>query len=129
MPQAQNFTIKDSANADVVFTCVQPASGSNPAVYYARGKGTASAFQPKIQVSSRGLAQQGREVKLTLQLPKTAVDGNGVERVIGTEFYELKKVGPGLIPALEQADAAAYLSNALDVAQIREAFRDGYAPS
>lgn len=129
MPQASTFTIKDAALADVVYTNVQGAAGSFPAVYYAKAKGTAAAFQPKISISSKGLANQGREVKLTFQVPVTALDDNGVEKVVDTEFYEIKKVGPGRIPATVQADGIAYMANMLDIAQVKEAFRDGYAPN
>lgn len=129
MPTASNITINDSAAVAVVFTNVTGASGALPAVYYAKTKGTAAAFQPKLSISSKGMANSGREVKMTLALPVTVIDENGIEKVLDTEFYEIRKVGPGRIPALQQADAAAYVANALDVAQIREAFRDGFAPS
>lgn len=124
---ATNFTIKDSANADVLFTAVASAAGNNPSVWYAKARGTAPAFQPKFQLSSTPRSGQGRDVKLTFALPVTATDDQGRETVVDSEFYEVRKVGPGRIPALQQADAAAFVANALAVTQIREAFRDGYA--
>lgn len=123
---ANNLTIKDSANADVLFTAVQSAAGTAPSVWLAKAKGKAPAFQPKIQMSSQGRAGSGRDVKLTLAVPVTVTDDNGVERVLDTEFYEVRKVGPGRIPATTQADAAAYLAGALANAEIRAGFRDGY---
>lgn len=124
---AENFTIKDSAGADVLFTAVASAAGNTPSVWYAKSRGSAAAFQPKIQLSSNGRSGNGRDVKMTIAVPVTVTDDNGVERVVDTEFYEIRKVGPGRIPARTQADAAAFVANAMDVAEVRNAFRDGYA--
>lgn len=128
MPSASNITVKNAALADIVFSNVQGAAGTSPATYYARTMGTAPAFQPKLAVSSRSLPNQGREVKLTFAVPVTQVV-EGVEKVIDTEFYELKKVGPGRVPANVQNDAVVLLANLLDAAQIKDAFKEGYAPN
>lgn len=123
---SNNFTVKDSANADVLFTAVASAAGPQPSVWFAKAKGSAPAFQPKIQLSSSGRPGNGRNVKMTLAVPVTVTDPTGALRVLDTEFYEIRKVGPGRIPALQQADAVAYLANALDVPEVRNAFRDGF---
>ncbi|DAD52345.1 coat protein [ssRNA phage SRR5208570_4] len=128
MPTASNITIKDGANADTIFTNVQPAGGNLPAVYLGKTKGTTAASQPKLSISSKG-KNTGREVVMTFAIPYAVVGTDGIERVVDTEFYEVRKVGPARIPASLQADGVAYVATSLTATQIKEAFRDGYAPN
>lgn len=128
MPTAANFTIQDGAAANVVFTNVQPAGGSLPAVFLAKTKGASAASQPKVSISSKG-RNGGRDVVMTITVPYAVTGTDGIERVVDTEFYEIRKVGPARIPAALQADGIAYAKNSLAVTQILEAFRDGYAPN
>lgn len=124
---ATNFTIKNAANADTVFTAVASAAGNLPSVWYVRSMGTAPAFQPKLQLSTKGRPNQGRDVEMTFAVPVTATAPDGTVKVVDTDFYKVTKVAPGRIPATVQTDSSTLLANILDVPQIRDAFATGFA--
>lgn len=130
MAQAANFTIKDGSAtpADTLFTCVQPAGGSLPAVYYARAKGLSAATQPKIQVSSKGGAKK-RESFSTYLVPFSILGPDGVTRVVDNAYAEVRCVMPDSVPNDVRAHLRAYLANSLDVAQFQETVETGYAPN
>lgn len=130
MPQASTFTIKDGAStpADTVFTNIQPAGGNLPSVYLAKAKGPATNAQPKIAVSSTGTAKT-RETRTTVRTPYWVTGVDGVTRVQDSCFTETRTVIPETVPDAVRSDHAAYVANSLDVAQVRESVRDGYAPT
>lgn len=127
MPQATNFTIKDGAVADCVFTNVQKASGSVPALYFARAKGAYPVQQPQIAISSAGKANGVRVSKQTVKTPILGVDANGVTTVVDYIFSEITTTVPGTASVANRSEHWAYVSNSLDVAQIAESHKDGYA--
>ena len=130
MSQAANFTIKDGAStpADTVFTCVQPAGGNLPATYFARAKGSSSAYQPKIAISSKG-GKKIREVFQTVLVPYSVVDGGGKPTLVDNAYAEIRVVLPDTVPDSVRSDLRAYVANSVDVAQIVDAMITGYAPN
>lgn len=130
MPTASTFTIKDGAStpADVVFTNIQPAGGNLPSTYLAKAKGPMVIAQPKIAISSSGNTKT-RETKITVKTPFWVTGVDGVTRVQDSVFTEIRFVIPDTVPDAVRADHAAYVANSLDVAQVRESMRDGYAPN
>lgn len=129
MPQASNFTIKDGKTptpADTVFTCLQPAGGSLPAVYQARTAGPNSASQPKIALSSSG-TPKARETRQTIRTPYYVTGVDGQTKVVDNCFTEIRTVIPESCPAATRADHVAFIANSLDVPQIKESHHDGYA--
>lgn len=127
MPQATNLTIKDGAAADTLFTNVQPAGGSAPALYFARGKGNYPAQQPQIAVSSSGKQGGVRVTKQTVKTPILQTDTNGLTKVVDYMFTEIVTTAPGTASVADRANHWAYVSNSADVAQIAESHKDGYA--
>lgn len=130
MPTAINFTIKDGAStpADTLFTNLQPAGGSLPAVYQAKTKGVNAASQPKIQVSSE-TTNQGRRVRMTIRTPYSVLGTDGVTKVVGSAFTEITTTLPDLIPDSVRGDHWAYVANSCDVPQLADAGKQGYAPN
>lgn len=130
MAQAINFTIKDGAGtpADTLFTCVQPAGASLPATYYARAKGSASAYQPKIAISSKGNGKT-RETFQTVLVPYAVTGTDGITRVVDKAYAEIRVVLPDSVPDAVRSDLRAYVANSVDVAQIIESMTTGYAPN
>lgn len=130
MSQASNFTVNDGATTPVatLFTSVQPASGNLPATYMARTKGPSSASQPTIAISSSG-KKGSREVRQTIRTPYYVTGTDGVTRVQDAMFTEIRTVLPDSVPDAVRADHYAYVSNSVDIAQIKESMKDGYAPA
>lgn len=130
MPQAVNFTIKNGAStpADVVFTSLQPAGGSLPAVYQARAAGPNAALQPKISLSGEQ-QRNGRRTRQTVRTPYYVVGTDGVPRLVDSCFTEIITTMPDTIPDAVRNDHWAYVSNSADVAQIAESCKSGYAPT
>lgn len=131
MPQAENFTIKDGAAAPVntVFTNVQPAGGSVPALYFARAKGAFPTQQPTIAISSVGKQNGVRVAKQTIKTPIVVTDTAGVPKVVDYMFTEVVTTSPGTASIADRDHHWAYVSNSLDIAQIAEGHKDGYAPN
>lgn len=130
MPTASNFTVKDGATtpADTLFTNIQPAGGNLPATYLAKTKGPSVSSQPKLAISSTGTTK-ARETKTTVRTPYWVTGVDGVTKVIDSVFTEIRTVCPDTVPDSIRADHVAYVANSLDIAQIKEAVKDGYAPS
>ena len=130
MSQAANFTIKDGAStpADVLFTNVQPAGGSLPATYYARSRGPMTASQPVIRTSSKGM-QGKREVLHTVSVPYAVTGTDGVTKVVGSAFAEVRVVLPDTVPDTVRADLRAFVANSCNSPQFVESMTTGYAPN
>lgn len=130
MPIATNLTINDGQNTPVavVFTNIQPAGGNLPAVYLAKTKGPSVLAQPKIAISSSGNAKS-RETRVTVRTPYWVTGTDGVTKVQDSVFTEVRTVLPDTIPDAVRADHVAYVQNLLAQAQVKEAMRDGYAPT
>lgn len=131
MPQASNFTIKDGSStpADVLFTNLQAASGNLPAVYQARSKGPTAAVQPKISISSKGQGK-AREVRITYSVPQQRTDPvTGFVTTVDAAFAELRFVQPDNVTDAVRADLVAYVSNSVQVPQLKDACTTGYAPN
>lgn len=129
MPQASDFTIKDGANEDVLFSNVQPASGNLPALYFARAKGAFPAQQPVLGVSSHGKAGMTRVVKQTVKTPILQSDGAGGFKVVDFVFTDVSTTIPGTASSTDRDNHGAFLANSLGVPQILSAHEDGYAPN
>lgn len=129
MPQASNFTIEDGAAAETVFTNVQPAGGTNPALYFARAKGAFPVQQPQIALSSSGKQGGVRVTKQTVKTPILQTDTNGVTKVVDYMFTEMNTTAPGTATVADRSNHWAYVSNSADVAQIADGHKDGYAPN
>lgn len=129
MPQAKNFTIKDGAAADTLFTNVQPAGGALPALYFARAKGPFPVQQPQIAISSAGKQNGVRVVKQTVKTPILQTDNTGVTKVVDYMFTEILTTSPGTAAVTDRSAHWAFVSNSLDVAEIAECHKDGYAPN
>lgn len=127
MPQATNFTIKDGAVADCVFTNAQKASGSTPALYFARAKGAFPVQQPQISLTAAGKAGGVRVSKQTVKTPILITDTNGVTTIVDYMFSEIVTTMPGTASVANRNEHWAFVSNSLDVAQIAESHKDGYA--
>lgn len=128
MPQATNFTIKDGAAVDTVFSNVQPAGGTLPALYFARAKGAFPVQQPTIGVSSTGKQGGVRVTKETVKTPILQSIGGEI-KVVDYMFTEVITTMPGTATVADRANHHAYVANSLDVVQIAESHRDGYAPN
>lgn len=130
MPQAANFTIKNGAStpADVVFTNLQPAGGSLPAVYQARAAGPNPALQPKISLSSEQ-QRSGRRVRQTVRTPYYITGTDGVPRLVDSCFSEIITTLPDSVPDDVRANHWAFVSNSADVPQIADSGKNGYAPN
>lgn len=129
MPQASNFTIKDGTNADTLFTNVQPAGGSLPATYFARGKGAIPNQQPVINISATGKQGGVRTTKQTVKTPILQTDINGVTKVVDYAFTEISTTMPGTASVANRTEHWAFVCNSAVVAQLADSHKDGYPPN
>lgn len=130
MPNAANFSINNGAATpvSVLFTNLQPAGGNLPAVYLAKTTGPMVSAQAKIAVSSTGTAKT-REVRITVRTPYWVTGTDGVTKVLDSCFSEIRTVLPESVPDDVRANHVAYVANSCGDAQIKDALRNGYAPT
>lgn len=119
------ITIKDSSNADAVFTVVRQPGGNTSAILHCvkTGTGMNRTAYPKIEISSSQKAGSSDPV-LTVTVPYGAVvDGNFKKsgQVVRNSVGRL----PADSPELARLDAEAFAKNALANPQIVALFQNG----
>lgn len=113
----QSITIKDSKNADTVFSVVRQPGANVSAVLYAHALGTTRVEQPKIEVSSR-LTNGKAEPVVSLVVPYGATV-NGVFQKAGQVAITLKETQQNNAPQASIANAVAWATNLVKDPQIQ----------
>lgn len=129
MPNMANITVKNKANADVVYSAATPSSGDkNPAVW--RQNTPASiAFRPIFQFSTRNNANlSGRVFEASFNGPVVQSAG-GVDTVVARVPLRASGTLPTNVPVDNVSDYYVQFSNLLVAALIRSAVEEGYAPT
>jgi hypothetical protein len=124
-----NITAKNAAAADVVFTAVAGAAGNSPAIWRALTLGTVSVAQAILSLVGRESngSKPGRRVELTLEVPYTVVDPNGVITTIAKMPFIVQATRPANMPDAAVNDAVAYFASIIPNAQVVAAFKSGFA--
>lgn len=132
MPQATNITVKNAANADVVFNVVTPSGGDNtPAIWELTAAGTSSLSRPRAEMLSRPNADKSaRKVISTLAVPYVVTDSvTGLQKVAANVvFRNGEMTAPRAVPDTLIADAVAYWAGLVSSTLWKDSLKSGYAP-
>lgn len=132
MPAMANITVKNAANADVIFTAATPSAGDrSPAVWRANGSSAIIGHRPMFQMVTRENGRQnGRVVEVTYRHP--IVDSTttpGSPKVIATVPFTISGTLPTNVDVALVKDAFIQLGNLLVSTLIRSSIEEGYAPT
>lgn len=130
MPAMANITVKDAANADVVYNAAAPSAGDKtPAVWRANNLNGRIGWRPLFQLLTRdNSARTGRHFTATFKFPITDTVG-GVETLLGTMPFTVDGTLPTNVDATRVNDAFIQLGNLLASTLVRAAAAEGYAPT
>lgn len=130
MPGMANITVKNVANADVVFAVSTPSAGDrSPAVWRQNAVSGIIGHRPVLTVLTRdNNAKNARHLSVSMRWPVTAtVDGRVA--VVGTIPMNLEVVLPTTIDSSNCTEAFTQFGNLLVSDLLRGVASEGYAPA
>lgn len=130
MPSMANITVKNAANADVVYTAAVPSAGDrSPARWTANGSTAIIGHRPFLEVKTRSNGNNtGRIIEGQYIFPITGtVNGATVllARVPGAFSFTM----PTNVDSALASDGFVQFGNLIVSALIRAAAAEGYAPT
>jgi hypothetical protein len=130
MPQMANITIKNSADADVVFSAATPSSGDkSPAQWTSNSASATIGNRPKFGVQTRDNSRgNGRVLEINFNFPILQTIA-GVETVVARVPLTASGTLPTNVDASKVSEAFLQFGNLISSDLIREAMADGYAPT
>lgn len=130
MPTMANITVKNAANADVIYTATVPSAGDRvPARWIATAMSIIAGFRAVFTAVARDNGKQNaRVVDLSYKFPITGTV-NGVETQLAIVPITLSATLPTNVDAAKVADATVQFTNLAASALVREVFSSGYAPT
>lgn len=131
MPSMANITVKNVANADVVYVAKTPSSGDKtPAVWMLDAASPVIGLRPKFQVQTRNNgAGNGRIFESTFSGPVVQTDAASLPYKAATAVIDVRAVLPTNVDANAVYEWAFQHGNLLVSALIRAVQQDGYAPT
>lgn len=130
MPAMANITVKNAANADVVYNAATPSAGDrSPAVWRANSLQAAISLRPTFSVVTRDNAKQdGRVMQAVFKFPVVETIG-GVATRTATMPFTLEGTLPTNVDAALVNDAFTQMGNLFASTLVRSAAAEGYAPT
>lgn len=130
MPTMANITVKNAANADVIYVAKVPSAGDKtPAVWIQDAAHAIVGFRPVFDVQTRTNGSgNGRILTATLRFPVIQTV-NSVDSVAAICPWTITGTIPTNVDATKVQDAFVQLGNLAASALIRSAASDGYAPT
>lgn len=130
MPAMANITVKNAANADVVWTGTVPSSGDKtPARWISQSASAIIGFRPVFDVVTRDNSNKnGRLFDATFAFPITQTV-SGVTSKVATVPFRVSGTLPTNVDATIVADAFVQLGNLMVSTLVRAVASDGYAPT
>lgn len=130
MPAMGNITVKNAANADVVYTASVPSAGDrSPARWTANAASAIIGFRPVLQVVTRDNGKQsGRHMEATFRYPIVETI-EGRPTVTATVPFTLSGTLPTNVDGTLVSDAFVQLGNLLASSLIRAVASEGYSPT
>lgn len=127
MPDMANITVKNNANADVIYVASTPSSGDRvPAVWKQNAAGTTWASRPTLKVLSRNNARNTtRIIEVDFKFPIVDADGIVTDVIPFTGAFS----GVNTVDTTKIRDAFVQLGNLLASSLIRDVVTEGYAPT
>lgn len=130
MPSMANITVKNAANADVVYNVASPSAGDKTAARWTQNAANAIiGFRPVFQVATRdSTGKPARILDGSLRFPIVETVG-GVETQVALVPMTISATLPTNVDAAKVADAFVQFGNLLASTLIRSVSSDGYAPT
>lgn len=129
MPNMANITVKDSANADVVYTAATPSAGDrSPAVWRQNTPGVMNQ-RKQFSISTRdNAAGTARNFDVSFYAPVVATIG-GVDTVVARIPLRASGTLPTNVDVDLVEDAFVQFGNLLVSNLIRSSIKEGFAPT
>lgn len=129
MPAMANITVKNAANADVVYVAKNPSSGDKTRARWTEdGANAIIGFRPVFEATTRDSnGKPGRVLNATLKTPITGLV-EGVETQLAVVPMTFETTIPTNVDAAKVYDAYVKAGNLLVAALMREVAASGYAP-
>lgn len=131
MPAMGNITVKNAANADVVYTAAVPSAGDrSPAKWTANASQSILGFRPQVTVQTRdgGSGKPGRIMEGTFKFPVIETV-NGVPTQMAIVPGSFSVTLPTNVDGAVVSDAYVQFGNLLVSALFRSVASEGYAPT
>lgn len=130
MPSMANITVKNVANADVIYVAAAPSAGDkSPAVWRQNALSGVISQRPILTVLTRdNVAKTARHLSISFRYP-IVTEINGVDTVVATVPGNLEFVLPTNINVSDASEAFTQFGNLLVSSLIRSVAEEGYAPT
>lgn len=130
MPSMANITVKNAADADVVYVAAVASAGDkSPAIWRANALSSQIALRPTLSVVTRdNQRQNGRVLEASFRFPTWEMV-NGVPTLLATVPFTLNGTLPTNVDSARVGDAFTHLGNLTASALVRAVALEGYAPT
>lgn len=132
MPNMANITIKNAANADVVWVAASPSSGEkSPAVWRFNAQSDKLAFRPTFALTMKENGRRnGRIFSAEFKFPLAGENSDtGSPYLYATIPFNVSGTLPTNVDVMTLENAFVQFGNLLASALIRAAATEGYAPT
>lgn len=132
MPSMANITIKNAANADVVWVAASPSSGEkSPAVWRYNAQSDKLAFRPTFALTMKENGRRnGRIFSAEFKFPLAGENSDtGSPYLYATIPFNVSGTLPTNVDVMTLNDAFVQFGNLLASTLIRAAANEGYAPT
>jgi len=128
MVQLADIVAKDAAAANVTFVGLQPAAGTDNAIWRATAKATFSAGQPFMVVkSARNASGSARKLEGTIGLPVYDTTNPAKPVLVGSIPFNFNATLADILSDAQKADFAAYVGSLVSSAKFAEMLKAGFS--
>lgn len=130
MPNMASITVKNAANADVIYVAASPSAGDrSPALWRANAASPIIGFRPSLSVLTRDNANRnGRIIQGTFKGPIVAAV-SGVDTLLATVPLSFSGTLPTNVSSALVADMYIQFGNLLVSTLLRSIAEEGYSAS
>lgn len=130
MPSMANITVKNAANADVVYVAATPSSGDRvPARWNFNAASAVAGFRPTFTALTRDNGNSNaRVLETNFAFPHTVLV-SGVESVTARTTMKMSTTLPTNVPTTAVEDAFWQAVGLLHSTLMREVAQTGYSPT
>lgn len=132
MPALANITVKkNDGTTDVVYTATQPATGDQPAVFFAPALGATLTTRPELRIAHRAaLAGKMKKVTGTVMMPYSVVNTTtGLTSVENRVMFKCEGTMPQDTPSAIIDEGVAQAVNLFASALFKSSCKEGFAPA
>lgn len=132
MPSLANITVKKNDNTtDIVWTGVQPASGTGPSVWESQTVGGAESHRPRLALSARlNGAGKVRWMDVDFTYPQIATNTTtGVTSIVNTARFKGSWSTDREMAAADKNEFVSQLAHLLASTLMKDCVKAGYAAS